>query len=182
MPLIRLAKGAKGIQPTPADVAYNQDALAEGMLVLYVNSKAREDECPFRIGRVLRLCEDRKGPYSMVDSWWPAIDAGNGRLDVFAQWSPCSTPLQKGKRSKTRSETNAVVVRGDALIAWPVELEEFDEASGGMLPFHVLHYIRAQYGIDVSQQHYSFSERGKRFYMDSVQHAAELLRSRQKKP
>ena len=79
-----------------------------------------------------------------------------------------------------------MVALSDVLI-WPIDCEHNSKEKGEeatsegamLIPFSVMHYLRAQFGIDVALRSFSFSTRGLRFWKEVVMREASHARQRE---
>ena len=176
-PLIRMLRNA------PAQPGFGQDELENGMLCLFRN---RDPGCPIRLGKVLRVVrEGSSDPYVVCESWWPILkpEKHGGRMNLFGAWVPCKQPLTEGPSKKKVAAAHGVgqlMVQISDVFVWPIELDPSDSwPSGGHIPYAAFHYLRSVHGVDLAGPSFTFSKRGKAFFMEVAKLLAKHIHQEQ---
>ena len=188
-PLITVVGASAG------NIGFCADCLADGMMVVYRNCATTPGDIgtilPVRLGRILRLVDEvAVDVYAVVESWWPLKKTKNGgRLNMFGTWIPGTYPRDAdsghpGKRQNVGRGPQHVMVRILDILVWPIDCEshKIDFPDGVWIPLEVFHYLRMHCDIDLSHYDYSWSKRGRSFYMEVIKHVGDAIRQQQQNP
>jgi len=158
------------------DVGFTQQPLEHGMYVIYETTAGTAVSsatlCPIRLGRITRVVRETGSAYAVMQSMWPILKPSKhgGRLNLFGTWLSCPTPVnvEEPKAKKVASKTCPhLIIEVCHIRVWPIDVEKgadgFDD--GVRIHFAAFHYLRSSCAVDLCKPEFTFSKRGKEFYM-----------------
>lgn len=178
VPLIR-SVGAAVAQP-----GFELEPLKDGDFLLFRNHAdapgVTQRQCPIRLAKALRVVTEAKAePYVVVEGWWPQLKPEKyPHPNLFGTWMPGLSPAVAGKAKKTKTTTGLQkhsIIPLSAVLTWPINVEERQD-GGRRIPLAAFMHLRTAHNVDLSAPVFTFSKRGKSFYMDVAKSIARNLR------
>lgn len=179
VPLIR-SVGAATAQP-----GFELEPLRDGDFLLHRNTVdapgVTQRQCPIRLAKALRVVTEATAePYVVVETWWPRLKPEKyPQPNMFGTWLPGSSPVVVGKAKKPKTVaalTKQSILPLGAVLTWPIDVEETGSEGGRRIPLAAFAHLRNAHNMDLSAPQFTFSKRGKAFYMDIAKSIARNLR------
>jgi hypothetical protein len=160
------------------DSGFCQDELETDMLLLFRNhvkqGPFRSDILPFGLGKVLRISrENPSNPCVFLERWLPVPKAKYDEANMFGKWQPDDGAAAAKRRA---GDLKLLAISLEDCLAWPVDLETKGGNEIGKIPLPAFHFLREAGHMDVSSKKYTFSKRGKAFFLQVAKRTAQYLR------
>ena len=177
LPLIR-SVGAATAQP-----GFELEPLKDGDFLIFRNQSdapgVTRQQCPIRLAKALRVVTEATDPYVVVEGWWPRLKPEKyPQANLFGTWLPGLVPVVVGKTKRTKTTAGLQkqnIVPLTVVLTWPIDVEEGPD-DGRKIPLTAFMHLRVAHSVDLSAPQFTFSKRGKSFYMDVAKSIARNLR------
>lgn len=153
------------------------------MFILYRNTAGTADvpceQCPIRVGKVVRLNYELEVPNAVVESWWPLLKPSKfgRRVNMFGTWLQGGRPISDGALAPSKrhagsawSATQCVMVNIADILVWPLAMEPGTSgyADSMRIPFSALTFLQLTYSINLALPEFTFAARGKDFFKEAM--------------
>ena len=158
---------------------YCLDPLECDAFFLYRNTGKCREQCPIRVGKVVRLNHELEVPSVVSESWWPVLKPQKygERLNMFGTWvrgaapqSWTAPPARKKQALSSWTATQCAMLNLSDALVWPVIMEPgaSEHAEGLRIPFSAIDHLAAAHGINLAKPEFTFADRGKTYFEQSM--------------
>ena len=171
--LLKVSKAGEGAG------GYCLDPLECDMFILYRNTGMHREQCPIRVGKVVRMNLDLEVPSLVSEAWWPVLkpEKFGDRLNMFGTWvqsakpvSWTAPPAHKKPALSSWTATQCVMLNISDVLVWPVTMESgaSEYTAGVRIPFSAIDHLWAAHQVSLGKPEFTFSDRGKAFFEESM--------------
>ena len=171
--LLQVSRGVEASQ------GYCLEPLDCEVFVLYRNRASISgvpcEQCPIRVGKVVRLNYELDVPSVVVESYWPLLKPSkfDSRVNVFGSWLRSGKPISDGAPASCKkpagsawSATPCTIVNVVDVLVWPLDMEDGTSAYPGSvrIPFSAFEYLWQAHALNLALPEFTFARRGQAYY------------------